>query len=51
MEKYGANMALFERLADSQLKLGDQTEFYFFDEIGITVAVEGHQVEGSGGER
>lgn len=35
MGKYGVNMALFERLVDSQLKLGDQADIYLVDEIGI----------------
>ena len=35
MGKYGVNMALFERLVDSQLKLSDQANIYLVDEIGI----------------
>ncbi len=35
MGKYGVNMALFERLVDSQLILDDQADIYLVDEIRI----------------
>ena len=35
MGNYGVNIALFERLVDSQLKLDAQADIYLVDEIGI----------------
>ena len=35
MGKYGVNMALFEHLVDSQLKLSGEANIYLVDEIGI----------------